>query len=96
MSQEYSIVGKRVPRVDGAVKVTGEARYTVDRELPRMLYGKILRSPYPHAKILNIDVSKAQKLPGVKAILTGKDTAGIKFGLPRDIHLMNLLWRQTK
>ena len=82
MSQEYSIVGKRVPRVDGAVKVTGEARYTVDRELPRMLYGKILRSPYPHAKILNIDVSKAQKLPGVKAILTGKDTAGIKFGLP--------------
>lgn len=79
--KEYSIVGKSLPRVDGAVKATGEAKYTVDMELPRMLYGKMLRSPYPHAKIINIDVSKAEKLPGVKGVLTGKDTAGIKFGL---------------
>lgn len=79
--KEYSIVGKRIARVDGAEKVSGEAKFTVDIELPRMLHGKILRSPHPHARILNIDVSKARKLPGVKTILTGKDTASIKFGL---------------
>lgn len=78
--KDYSIVGKPVDRVDGPVKATGEAKYTDDMILPRMLYGKILRSPLAHASILNIDTSRAQRLPGVKAVITGKDTLGIKFG----------------
>jgi len=48
--KEYSVVGKPLKRVDGRVKVTGEAQYAGDVKLPNMLYGKILRSPYPHAK----------------------------------------------
>ncbi|PIP06340.1 MAG: hypothetical protein COX51_09085, partial [Syntrophobacteraceae bacterium CG23_combo_of_CG06-09_8_20_14_all_50_8] len=69
-----------LPRVDGVIKAAGEAKFTADMVLPRMLYGKILRSPYPHAKILNIDTSKAKRLLGVKAVITGKDTLGIKYG----------------
>ena len=80
---QYSIIGKRVPRVDAKVKATGEARYTADLKLPGMLYGMILRSPLPHARILNIDTSKAERLPGVKAAITGKDTPGITYGLWR-------------
>jgi len=79
--KKYSVLGKRIARVDGTEKVSGEAKYTVDMKLPMMLHGKILRSPLPHAKILNIDVSKAKKLPGVKAVLVGKDVEGIRFGL---------------
>ncbi len=81
-----SIVGRRLPRVDGMVKATGEARYVCDLKLPRMLYGKMLRSPYPHARILNIDTNKAEKLPGVKAVITGKDTLGVKCGRNRVPH----------
>jgi 4-hydroxybenzoyl-CoA reductase subunit alpha len=76
----YSVVGRRIPRVDGVVKATGKAKYTVDMVFPGMLYGKILRSPYPHAKILNIDTKKAEKLRGVRSVITGKDTMGIKYG----------------
>ena len=78
--EKYSVIGKNLPRVDAVVKSTGEAKYTADMALPRMLYGKILRSPYPHARIINIDTSKAKKLLGVKAVITGKDTLGIKYG----------------
>ena len=53
--KEYSIVGKRVPPIDGRLKATGEAVFTVDMKLPGMLYGKVLRSPFPHARILNIN-----------------------------------------
>jgi len=77
---EYSVIGKATTNVDGVAKVTGQAQYTFDIVLPRMLYGKILRSPHPHAKILNIDTSKAEKLLGVKAVVTGKDTLGVKHG----------------
>jgi len=80
---EYSVIGKQVHRVDGPAKVTGSAKYTFDIELPNMLYGKILRSPYSHARIVNIDTSEAEKLVGVKAIVTGKDTLGIKNGVWR-------------
>lgn len=76
---QYSVVGKSIPRVDGSLKATGEAKFTVDIALPGMLYGKILRSPYPHAKILSIDTSKAEALPGVKAVITGKDTGEVRF-----------------
>jgi len=78
--EELFFVGKSVPRKDGVEKATGKALYTVDMVLPGMLWGKILRSPYPHAKILRIDTSRAERLPGVKAVITGKDTLGIKHG----------------
>ncbi|MDZ4247638.1 MAG: 4-hydroxybenzoyl-CoA reductase subunit alpha, partial [Dehalococcoidia bacterium] len=76
---DYNVVGKPVPLIDARVKATGEAIYTEDINLPGMLYGKILRSPYPHATIRSVDTSKAEKLPGVKAVVTGKDTPGIRF-----------------
>ena len=75
MAQDYSVLGKRLPRVDAFEKATGRAVYAADIYLPGMLYGKSLRSPYSHAKIVNIDTSRAQKLPGVKAVLTYKDLA---------------------
>jgi len=80
---KYSVIGQRVRRVDGPEKVTGNAKYTFDIVLPNMLYGKILRSPHPHARILNIDTSKAEKLIGVKGVVTGKDTLGKKQGIWR-------------
>ena len=72
-SQEMRIVGCMPSRVDGAAKVTGKAVYAVDVELPGMAYGKILRSPYPHAKLLKINASKAENFPGVIAVLTRED-----------------------
>lgn len=77
---EQSPIGGRIPRVDAAVKAIGEARYASDVTFPNMLHGKILRSPLAHARILNTDISRALKLPGVKAVVTGKDTAGIRYG----------------
>jgi CO/xanthine dehydrogenase Mo-binding subunit len=74
------VIGKRIPRIDGPVKVTGEAKYTVDIQLPGMLCAKILRSPLPHARILHIDTSKAAKISGVKAIITGHDAWGVRHG----------------
>ena len=81
--KEYSVVGKRVPRIEAAVKATGSAQYTDDMSLPAMLCGKLLRSPHPHAAILNIDTGRALALPGVKGVVTGKDTLGVKYGLWR-------------
>ncbi len=73
----FTIVGKSLPRVDGLEKVTGTAVYTGDMKLPGMLVGKVLRSPYAHAKIVKIDTSKAKSLPGVKSVLTYADTPKI-------------------
>lgn len=81
--KKYNVINTPVHNIDGIAKVTGRATYTFDVNLPHMLYGKILRSPYPHARILNIDTSKAEKLPGVKVIVTGKDTIGRKQGIWR-------------
>jgi 4-hydroxybenzoyl-CoA reductase alpha subunit len=80
MPERLDYIGKRIPRKDGPEKVTGRAQYTVDIRLPSMLAGRILRSPHPHARILNIDTSRAESLPGVKAIITSKDTAGAMHG----------------
>ncbi len=80
MKTEYQIIGKSTPLIDGYQKVTGEALYTDDIKLPNMLVGKILRSPHPHAKIIKLDVSKAEALPGVHAIVTGKE-APTPFGV---------------
>lgn len=73
-------IGKSIPRKDGPLKATGRAQYTVDVSLPGMLIGKVLRSPYPHARILNIDTGLAEKLPGVKAVVTAADSLRIKHG----------------
>lgn len=78
---EYSIIGKSVPRVDAKVKATGQAKYTADLELSDTLWGKLLRSPHPHARILSIDTSRAERLPGVKAVITGKDFEGFQLGI---------------
>lgn len=75
-----TLIGKRVYRIDGPHKATGEARYTTDIFLPGMLCAKILRSPLPHARIVSIDTSKAERIPGVKAVITGKDAWGVRHG----------------
>ncbi|MDP2661663.1 MAG: molybdopterin-dependent oxidoreductase [Dehalococcoidia bacterium] len=77
---ESSIIGARLPRVDAPAQATGGAQYASDIVLPRMLHGKILRSPLPHARVLDVDVSRAERFIGVKAVITGRDTAGIKYG----------------
>lgn len=70
-------VGKGIPRVDGFEKCTGKAKYTYDIHLPGMLYGKILRCPHPHARLIRLDTSKAQRLSGVKAILSQENAPPI-------------------
>jgi CO/xanthine dehydrogenase Mo-binding subunit len=76
-SQAYNVVGRPETRLDGADKVTGKAVYTVDVELPGMAHGKILRSPYAHARIKRIDGRKAEALPGVYAVITRDDQRGL-------------------
>ena len=70
---EYNVVGKRPVRPDGVDKVTGRAQYGADVKLTGLLAGKVLRSPHPHARIRSIDTSKAEALPGVRAVITAKD-----------------------
>ncbi len=72
-AQRYNVVGHAEPRSDGAEKVTGKAIYTVDVKLPGMAHGKILRSPFPHARITRVDAGKAENLPGVFAVITRED-----------------------
>ena len=69
-------VGAAVPRGEGSDKVSGHTVYAADVKLPGLLWAKILRSPHPHASIRRVDISKAQKVPGVRAILTGEDVKG--------------------
>ena len=73
MTNNFSIIGQRIAMVDAAGKTTGSGRYTDDLSLPGMLYGKILHSPHPHARIKTIDTSRAERLDGVVAVVTGKD-----------------------
>jgi len=68
-----TLIGRSIPRIDAVDKVNGSAVFGEDLYFPNMLYGKALRSPFGHAKILNIDISKAQRLPGVKAVVIGED-----------------------
>ncbi|MGI6507809.1 MAG: xanthine dehydrogenase family protein molybdopterin-binding subunit [Saccharofermentanales bacterium] len=75
----FTVVGESVPMVDAVEKVTGKAKYSTDIALPNMLCGKVLRSPYSHARIKNIDTSAAEKLPGVAAVVTWSDSSGIPF-----------------
>jgi CO/xanthine dehydrogenase Mo-binding subunit len=77
---KYSVVGKRQPKLDAPLKVTGRSEFTDDIRLPGMLHGKIIRSPIAHGKIKSIDTSRAEKLPGVHAVITHKDTNGLMVG----------------
>src|SRR3977135_2939038 len=66
-------IGQRTIRPDGADKVTGRAAFAADTTMPGMIWGKVLRSPHPHARIKSIDTAKAEALPGVKAVVTARD-----------------------
>jgi 4-hydroxybenzoyl-CoA reductase subunit alpha len=81
MQPRYSVIGRTVPRIDGREKVTGAAKYCGDLVFANMLHGKILTSPHAHARILSIDTSEAERLPGVKAVITHKDVPTLKYGL---------------
>ena len=79
--RKSNLIGESIKRIDSLDKVTGAAIYTDDIQFgPALLHARVKRSPYPHAKIIKIDTSKAEKLPGVKVVVTGKDFPG-KFGL---------------
>jgi CO/xanthine dehydrogenase Mo-binding subunit len=77
---DFSVIGKRTPRVDGRDKVIGAAKYAADYALPDLLWCKLLRSPFAHARILNIDTSAAEKFAGVKGVVTGKEFDGWTWG----------------
>ena len=79
--KNYSLIGKRLPRIDSKDKVKRRALYTDDMPFPGMLCGMILCGAFPHANILAIDTSRAQKMPGVKAIITGEDTLKVNCGV---------------
>ena len=72
-SKPYKVIGTRPIRPDGADKVTGRAQYGADVHLTGTLYGRVLRSPLAHARVLRIDTSRAEALPGVKAVATALD-----------------------
>ncbi|HWZ18682.1 MAG TPA: molybdopterin cofactor-binding domain-containing protein [Ktedonobacteraceae bacterium] len=72
-SRAFKYIGAPLPKVDAYAKVTGRALYADDIMLPRMLYGRLLRSPHPHARIIEIDIHRALELPGVLAVITGED-----------------------
>src|SRR5260370_5874624 len=74
----FRVIGTRPLRHDGEDKVTGRAKYGADYALPGMLHGKVLRSPHAHARIKSINVAKALKHPGVRAIITGADLPEVK------------------
>ena len=81
--EKYAYIGKDMKRIDTSLKATGGALFAADLSFPHLLVGKVLRSPHPHARILNIETAKAEKLPGVKAVVTAKDTCGDKWGVFR-------------
>ena len=77
--ESLQIVGQPYPRVEGMEKVTGRARYAYDQRLPRQLYTRVLRSPYPHARIRRIDTSRAEALPGVYAVLSSANCPDVRW-----------------
>ncbi len=72
-SQDFKVIGTRPIRHDGVDKVTGRAKYGADYNFPGMLHGKVLRSPYAHARIRLIDIGQALVFPGIEAIVLGNE-----------------------
>ncbi|HRP98745.1 MAG TPA: molybdopterin-dependent oxidoreductase, partial [Rhodocyclaceae bacterium] len=81
---KQTLIGTRVKKPDAPDKATGKTRYINDMVLPQMLIGKVLFAGRPHARIVRLDTTAARALPGVHAVLTGQDAAGLKFGFVRD------------
>ena len=79
--KETKVIGKRLPRVDAYDRVSGSAIFPSDTSLPDMLYGAILRCPHAHAKVLNVDTREAEKMPGVRAVITA-NTPGANVDWP--------------
>ena len=85
-------IGKRTIRPDGADKVTGRAAFAADSSMPGMIWGKVLRSPHPHARIRGIDTSKAEALPGVKAVVTAADITDYPVDTPVPLGIQDMRW----
>src|SRR5882762_7625570 len=81
MTKRFSVIGQPLPKIDAWGKVIGDTRYTDDLVLPRMAFGKLLRSPHAHARIRGIDTTRARAVPGVYAVITGADLPRVKFGI---------------
>jgi 4-hydroxybenzoyl-CoA reductase subunit alpha len=80
MAEKYNVIGRRQTKLDGPLKATGRSQFTEDVVLPGMLHGKIVRSTITRGRIVSIDTSRAESLPGVKAVITHKDSTGIMVG----------------
>jgi len=90
-----TLIGTSARRIEGSEKVTGKTVFTADVDLPGMLWGKVLRSPHPHARIRSIDTSAALIVPGVKAVVTGQDAIGLYMGkVLRDLPV--LCWDRVR
>src|SRR5919204_5310871 len=95
MDIQSTIIGAPVSQITGPEKVTGRTRFAADVALPGMLWGKILRSPHPHARIRRMDASAAWRVPGVKAVVTGQDIPGHCMGkVLRDMPV--LCWNRVR
>jgi len=81
VSKRFTVVGQPLPKIDAWGKVTGDTRYADDMVLPRMAFGKLLRSPHAHARITRIATERAKAVPGVYAVITGADLPRVKFGI---------------
>ena len=89
MAASHSVIGRPVTRGEGPDKVTGRSLYVADISLPEILWGKVLRSPYPHARIVSVDTSRAAQIPGVHAVVTGCDLPDARVGrLLRDMPVL--------
>lgn len=89
MSNKFRFIGRAIPRKDATEIVCGDTKYLNDIKFPNLLYGKVLRSPHPHAFIIHIDKSRALELPGVKAVITWDDCPEWKSGTPRYIRILD-------
>ncbi|GAH05708.1 unnamed protein product, partial [marine sediment metagenome] len=78
---EYDKVNKPIRRVDAYEKVTGKAKFGADLSFPNMLYAKVLRSKYPHARIVKVNIKEALACPGVKAVIRAEDMPNNEFGV---------------
>jgi len=76
----FDVVGQPTPKKDGIPKACGQAEYADDLSMPGMLHGKLLRCPHAHARIVRIDTTRAKALPGVRAVITGADFPGVRYG----------------
>src|SRR5712692_10566441 len=79
-ARSYVVIGKPIARIEGRDKVTGRAVYAADVSLPNMLWAVNVRSPFPHARIASVDGSRALRVPGVRAVLTGADFKDVRTG----------------